>query len=645
MIRKHILVLVCGLGLVTGSVQAATIYVGIDTCPGTGSGTQLDPYCSIQTAIDGALPGDTVNVAEGTYTEKHTRSLLTVGVPVFPNPATALVFMRDQVHLEGAGAGKTILDAGGSDRVVIFDQVGPGTRFEGFTVTGGDLSSRVGDGGGLLVMFSSPTISRNHIVGNHAFFGGGVEVIYSSPVIEENLVELNTAVNSAGTSTGGGIDVAFLSNPLITRNRIVGNFVTGLGGGMSFYETNAQVDSNRIEGNVAEGNGGGVFSAPSANQTRGSVKLRSNVISMNVALVGAVSELRHGGGVFATEDTDLILNTISHNRSESGDGGGVYTFGPQISLSENLIFRNGAVAGGGVFIDPSSNPQISGNDVHANLPGDFGGAADPSGSQGNFSADPLLANVPDFVTTVLIDRFQNLVMALDEEPQRQFAVGDIIEYGNDEIPRVVTEIKTAPSVPLIKLVTDPLVTPEEMLSFSVVLRRWGANDRTREDFDIGLLSPLTDVGGTNSLPAVDALGRVRKFDGDLNGLDRVDVGAVENLAELSRLDIAADGTLSWETFAGLPWHVHLYRAVVSGLADANADGVPDGPDGIGGTPDDGYGTCLVPGVDLFGPDYLDLDVPALGEAFFYLATVADAGEGALGFDSAERLRVNLQPCD
>ncbi len=36
--------------LAASSAQAETIYVDVN-CPGPGSGTQLDPYCSIQTAI------------------------------------------------------------------------------------------------------------------------------------------------------------------------------------------------------------------------------------------------------------------------------------------------------------------------------------------------------------------------------------------------------------------------------------------------------------------------------------------------------------------------------------------------------------------------------------------------------------------
>ncbi len=66
--RKHLLELLACLFLSGGITWAATVYVDDDTCPSPGSGTQSDPYCDIQMAIDSAQPGDVVQVAEGIYT-------------------------------------------------------------------------------------------------------------------------------------------------------------------------------------------------------------------------------------------------------------------------------------------------------------------------------------------------------------------------------------------------------------------------------------------------------------------------------------------------------------------------------------------------------------------------------------------------
>ncbi len=618
---------------------AATWFVDDRTCPavGFGSGTQTDPYCDIQVAIDQAQTADVVKVLAGVYSTKHTR-LLVGDVPIVPNPAKAVVFMRDQVHLEGAGAGQSVLDAGGADRVVVFHNVSFGTRFTGFTVTGGDVSD-FGDGAGLLVLNSSPTISRNHVVGNRAFFGGGIAVLYSSPTIDDNLIERNTAGNDIQSSTGGGIDVAFSSNPTITRNFIVSNYVAGSGGGLSFYESYGIAESNRVEGNVAEVLGGGVYSAPITEILRGDATLRGNVISLNVSREG------DGGGVFAAEGTDLILNTVTHNRAPAGQGGGVYTFGSQsISLRDNLIYRNDALAGGGVYFDASSNPTVATNDTFGNLPEDYAGSQNPGGTQGNFSAEPRLLNAPDFVADVQIDRFLTLATGWNAVTN-QFAVGDVVEYGNDAVPRVVTLIRYGVGIPLMKLETDPIVSLQEALPYPVVLRRWGSRTRLAEDYRTHVLSPLIDVANTVNGPPTDALGYVRSFDGDLNGTSRIDVGAAENFAELPSIQASAS-SVSWTAFPERPaWHYHVYRGSLSGLVDANKDGVPEGPDRQAGTGDDGFGDCLLPGVPLFGSEQSEPQIPAPGQGFFYLGQIGNITKGTLGFDSAGRERVNLHPCD
>ena len=73
------LALVLALGavavLMAGTVEATdgSNDVWVDdngpSCPGTGSGTQADPYCKIQTGIDNVAPGGTVHVYPGKYNE------------------------------------------------------------------------------------------------------------------------------------------------------------------------------------------------------------------------------------------------------------------------------------------------------------------------------------------------------------------------------------------------------------------------------------------------------------------------------------------------------------------------------------------------------------------------------------------------
>jgi len=67
------LTLVVLLFSVSGAVpvggQTAFLFVDADNCPGPGSGTLRDPFCTIQDALDAALPGVLISVAEGRYAE------------------------------------------------------------------------------------------------------------------------------------------------------------------------------------------------------------------------------------------------------------------------------------------------------------------------------------------------------------------------------------------------------------------------------------------------------------------------------------------------------------------------------------------------------------------------------------------------
>jgi len=140
------------------AAQADTIYVDGDNCPGPGSGTEGDPYCSIQTAIDNAVDTDEIVVAEGTYLE-------------------AIDFMGKAVTLRSSdGPDVTVIDGTGDLHVVqCVSGEGPDTVLDGFTITGG--AAWPNDwGGGMININSSPTVTNCIFSGNSAIIGGGMSV-------------------------------------------------------------------------------------------------------------------------------------------------------------------------------------------------------------------------------------------------------------------------------------------------------------------------------------------------------------------------------------------------------------------------------------------------------------------------------------
>ncbi|HSA23113.1 MAG TPA: hypothetical protein P5076_16770, partial [Myxococcota bacterium] len=58
-------------------------FVDAQACPGSGVGTEADPFCTIQEALDAASPGQTIWIAAGTYAESLSLSedISLIGAP------------------------------------------------------------------------------------------------------------------------------------------------------------------------------------------------------------------------------------------------------------------------------------------------------------------------------------------------------------------------------------------------------------------------------------------------------------------------------------------------------------------------------------------------------------------------------------
>ena len=146
-------------------------------------------YSTIQAAIDAATTGDTVLVADGTYTEN-------------------LIIDKDITIISENGAEKTIIDGGKITHVIaISSSTTRDCVLDGFTVTnGGNANGDSDDGaGGINVWGGSPTLRNLIITGNRRekWSGGGIHVNNNgNPLVEGCTIKENYA-----ESGGGGIDV------------------------------------------------------------------------------------------------------------------------------------------------------------------------------------------------------------------------------------------------------------------------------------------------------------------------------------------------------------------------------------------------------------------------------------------------------
>lgn len=159
-----------------------------------------DDYMNIQWGIDAAVDGDTVLVADGTYTGSFNRDLDFGGKAI-------LVMSENGPHA-------TTLDCGGSasepHRGFYFHSAeGPSSVVRGFTIRGGWADC----GGGLGCESSSPRIEGNVITWNTAGQeGGGIYCEDASPTIIGNTILRNTA------DMGGGIACHYYSSPAVVNS-------------------------------------------------------------------------------------------------------------------------------------------------------------------------------------------------------------------------------------------------------------------------------------------------------------------------------------------------------------------------------------------------------------------------------------------
>jgi hypothetical protein len=213
-------------------IQAVTIYVP-------------DDFDTIQAGIDVCVDGDTVLVADGTYTGNGNRDIDFTG--------KAIVLMSEN------GPEVTIIDCEGSVAELhrgfyFYSGEEMSSVIQGFTITNGwagigggmynDQSnptvtncmfignstvSIYGAGGGLYNDQSSPTVTNCMFIGNSAIFGGGMYNYYSSPTVTNCMFTENSA------TWGGGMSNDLDSSPMVTNCTFTGNSAIAGGGMYSAY--------------------------------------------------------------------------------------------------------------------------------------------------------------------------------------------------------------------------------------------------------------------------------------------------------------------------------------------------------------------------------------------------------------------------
>ncbi|MBI1923925.1 hypothetical protein HYR99_06705 [Candidatus Poribacteria bacterium] len=255
--KKMLGILFVMLIFVCQSLYAATIRVPQD-------------QPTIQAGIDAAVNGDTVLVADGTYTGAGNVNL------DFKGKAITVKSVN--------GAAITTIDCQNVDntRGFIFQSGETASSvLDGFTITKGKVGGASPNGGGILCTFSSPTINNCIITGNTADVdGGGIECVSSSsPTLTNCTIMSNTAFNGAGMfcvdssptltnctipkNSKGGIRLD-VSSALLTNCIIAENTTVEAAGGIECNGSSITIINSTITGNTGNDSGGISCSASSS---------------------------------------------------------------------------------------------------------------------------------------------------------------------------------------------------------------------------------------------------------------------------------------------------------------------------------------------------------------------------------------------
>jgi parallel beta-helix repeat protein len=208
------------------------------------------------------------------------------------------------------------------------------------------------------------TLDGFTITGGNATNGGGVYLYSCTPTIAHNTIRANTAA-----ALGGGL-YSYGSPPVIVNNAFLDNSAGTTGGGLWVYGVPATIANNLIAGNSAPSQGGGFHLYASASTVAG------NLITGNT-----------GDGLYVIGSSATIVNnTITGN-----SGMGLYTGGFSPSITNTIVAFNAS----GVSRAGSATFTLRANCVFGNATYDYSGIADPTGTAGNISANPLFVQNPD----------------------------------------------------------------------------------------------------------------------------------------------------------------------------------------------------------------------------------------------------------
>jgi uncharacterized repeat protein (TIGR01451 family) len=358
-------------------------------------------YGNIQRAVDHSSPGDHVQVTIGecrgvnTYLDGGQMLSQTVHIT---HDLTLSGGFNETFSNQCAGPQgypdltcATTFDAEGLGRVVLVTNTAVITM-DRFNIVYGDATDLGGGPGGMDagggLYFNGPEGELTHVdfYSNTATYGGAFYNAGDHMLMENSWIHYNTAqdggaiYNATGVLTVAGQSEGSIFTDNRATNRggalfnasgqvwVVGNHLDNelgmlsvnqaLQGGAIYNDDGMMViEENTLSENEAT-DGGAVY-----NDT-GTITLESNDILDNDALTGA----GRGGGFFNNSGTaTLDLGNRFDGNASGGSGGAIYSAGGDLTVWNQLIYRNNAInQGAGIYVG-SGTPSVLHNTLYRNM--------------------------------------------------------------------------------------------------------------------------------------------------------------------------------------------------------------------------------------------------------------------------------------
>jgi len=315
--------------LIVAMQSAAAVDRFVDGSSGIDSGNNCSnsgsPCATIQRAIDSAQAGDTVRVADATYTE--------------------ILIVDKALSIRGESRNGTIIQAAAqrlqaADRVISVDD---DIAFElsDATVRHGNTGL---NGGGVECIGGDLLIERVLFTQNDAD-GLGAGVSSGDNVVVMNDVEFR-ANGNGDTESGGGASLGVNFEPTdVTLSNVSfdNNTVGGIGGGLELFGVQATLTDVVFIGNASVGdNGGGLAYREGA---AGDLQLRDVVFAGN-------SAQDFGGGMYTLFDTPYMMFNVVFSGNLASLGGGLYnqggTDGERILTNVTMSGNRATLRGGAI---------------------------------------------------------------------------------------------------------------------------------------------------------------------------------------------------------------------------------------------------------------------------------------------------------